>query len=166
MFGGMDSSPPADLAEVVERFDHVCVAVHFIAASLPLIRLMGGGFRDAGIRSDAGFRWAQFDIPGGAKLELIEPIDPADGDNFLVRFLAHHGEGLHHVTLKVRDIDEALHLATQVGLDVVGVDRSREHWKEAFVHPRSASGVLVQLAEWTDSGPSGRSLGEVIGVEL
>jgi len=166
MSGGMGASPVADLADIVERFDHVCVAVHRIATSLPLIRLMQGGFRDAGVRHDAGFRWAQFDLPGSTKIELIEPIDVTDTGNFLVRFLESHGEGLHHVTLKVHDLDQAVEHAKQVGLNPVAVDRSRENWKEAFVHPRLANGVLVQLAEWTDAARSGRSLKDVIGVEL
>jgi len=67
-----------------------------------------------------------------------------------VRFLATNGEGIHHLTLKVTDIEEAITRASALELDVVGIDLSNDGWKEAFVHPKSASGVLVQLAEWTD----------------
>lgn len=105
----------------------------------------------------------QFDLPGPSKLELIEPLDPDDPNNFLVRFLETSGEGIHHVTLKVTDIQTAIARAIELGMAVVGVNVGHESWKEAFVHPRSANGVLVQLAEWTDGPVSGRTLADVIG---
>lgn len=148
--GIMVESPLADLGDVVERFDHVSVAVNSIRASLPLVNLLEGRFHDGGDQSSDGFRWVQFCLPGAGKLELIEPLQSADEDNFLVRFLGTNGEGIHHLTLKVADIEEAITRAAALGLDVVGIDLSNDGWKEAFVHPKSANGVLVQLAEWTD----------------
>lgn len=156
-------SPIAALDEVVERLDHVCIAVADIAASLPLVELMGGRFLDGGDSKPGAFRAAQFRLPGGAKLELIQPVDLEDEDHFLVRFLDRSGPGIHHITLKVTDLAKAIDRARELGFEVVGEDRSGQNWNEAFVHPRSAQGVLIQLAEWYDlADATDRSLADVL----
>lgn len=159
----MTQQPLSELGDIVERFDHLSVGVHSIIAAQATVELLGGRFRDGGDSRAGRFRWVQFDLPGPSKLEMIEPLDPDDHDNFLVRFLAANGEGIHHVTLKVNDIRLAVERAIELGMVVVGVNTGHESWKEAFVHPRSANGVLVQLAEWTDGPPSGKTLADVVG---
>jgi len=57
---------------------------------------------------------------------------------------------MHHLTFKVSDIGRAVARARELGFTVVGFDDSEEDWKEAFVHPASAHGVLIQLAEFPD----------------
>jgi len=62
-------------------------------------------------------------------------------------FLAGHGPGVHHVTFKVPDLDKACGAARELGHDVVGRDDSDPSWKEAFLHPRQAQGIVVQMVE-------------------
>lgn len=146
-----DASALAEgLGDLVERFDHVSVAVHDLRRPGPLPGLLGGRFLNGGAERAAGFVWAQWRLPSG-KLEIVAPLGD---DSFLHDFLRRRGEGLHHVTLKVTDIHAAIDAARAIGVEVVQVDTSRATWKEAFVHPRSASGVLVQLAEFPDRPPS------------
>ena len=144
---------PAEFADVIERFDHLALAVSDIGAVLPLFDLLGGTYRNGGHHPTQRFRWAQFDLPSGPKIELLEPLDPDDATHFLVRFLASRGEGPHHVTFKVTDLRKAMAAARDLDYEVVGEDLSSPHWKEAFVHPRSSHGLLIQLAEWDDSVP-------------
>lgn len=141
----------AGLNGLVEKFDHVSMAVWRIEDVLPLIDLMGGTFRSGG-DVPARFRWAQWHLPGHGKLEVVQPLDPDDPDHFLVRFLRTRGPGLHHLTFKVTNLLEAVDRARDLGFDVVGVSTDR-WWKEAFLHPMSAQGVLIQLAEWSDQPP-------------
>ena len=63
------------------------------------------------------------------------------------RFVAARGAGPHHVTFKVPDLHAALERARGLGYEPVGVDESSPAWKEAFLHPKQAQGILVQLAE-------------------
>ncbi|GMQ98242.1 MAG: methylmalonyl-CoA epimerase [Acidimicrobiia bacterium] len=133
----------------IEAFDHVSVAVKDIETSQPLISLIGGQRIAGGESRRGGFAWAQFSLPGGGKLELIEPVD-ADPENFLRRFINTRGEGLHHLTFKVHKLDEAVAAARRLGFTITGFDDSHPAWKEAFVHPRSAHGVLIQLAEFPE----------------
>ena len=135
------------LGPVIERFDHVSMAVEDIEAAAPLLTLLGGVHFDGGTNAGGDFRWEQYDLPGSGRLELIAPLDP-DPDHFLRRFLTERGEGLHHLTFKVYDIDEAVSRATEMGFTVTGFDDSLDSWKEAFLHPKSTSGVLIQLAEF------------------
>ncbi len=148
-----DASLPAELDTVVERFDHLALAVRDIGSALPMLELLGGVYRSGGHHPTAGFRWVQFDLPGDMKLELLSPLEPADSSHFLVRFLAARGEGAHHVTFKVRRLREAVAAFRGAGFHVVGEDYERQGWKEAFVHPKTTKGLLIQLAEWDDRVP-------------
>ncbi len=132
------------------QLDHVAIAVHDIAGAVPLfVDALGGRYLFGADSDEQGFRFAQFALPQGGKIELVAPLSP---DGFVARFLARHGEGVHHVTLKTEDIEAALAALAERGVPVMMVSTDREEWKEAFIHPRDAHGVLVQIAQssWTD----------------
>jgi hypothetical protein len=57
------------------------------------------------------------------------------------------------VTFKVRDIVRTVVAIRELGYDVVAEDFSDDNWKEAFVHPKSSHGLLIQIAEWDDAIP-------------
>lgn len=127
------------------RLDHVAIAVRDMRAAIPLwTQALGARFLFAGDRDDQGFRWAQFGLPGGGKIELVAATHP---DGFVARFIERRGEGVHHVTLKVDRIDEAIADLGAQGIPLFNVDVSDERWKEAFIHPKDANGALIQLAQ-------------------
>ncbi len=138
---------PAALADVVERFDHVSMAVRSFDATEPLLALMGARHFDGGYEAASDFHWIQYDLPGAGRLELIR-TDSTDPGHFINRFLSERGEGLHHLTFKVQDLARARERAIRAGFDVVGFNDTDPAWKELFIHPRSASGVLIQFAEF------------------
>jgi methylmalonyl-CoA epimerase len=144
---------PDGLQGIVERFDHLALAVTDVAATLAFVEALGGRYLNGGHHPTQRFRWAQFRLPEAMKLELLAPLDPDDADHFLVRFLASRGEGPHHVTFKVADITQAVAEARRRGFTVVQEDFSDAGWKEAFLHPKASHGVLVQLAEWDEHAP-------------
>lgn len=125
------------------RFDHVAIALPRIADALPVVVGKLGGAPEAGGASPA-FRWGAWVFAGGGRLELLEP---AGNDGFLHRFLAQRGPGVHHVTFTVADLDEACDRASRHGYNIVGYDDSRPSWKEAFLHPKQALGIVVQFAQ-------------------
>ena len=143
-----------DISDLVERLDHTALAVHDVAEAAGLLRSTGGEFFEGGDSTHGDFRWVQFVMPAGAKLELIAPRSPR---SFLTSFLSKRGEGLHHVTLKVTDLAQAVTRLESIGHRIVGHVRLHDNWAEAFVHPSSAHGTLIQLAEWDDAIPSGSS---------
>jgi methylmalonyl-CoA/ethylmalonyl-CoA epimerase len=132
-------------AGIADRLDHVSIASHRIASLIPLIRdVLGARYLMGGDETAQGFRWAQFQFSGGGVLEVMEPIGPA---GFLQDFLKQRGEGLHHVTLRVRDIQARARELAELGYHPVKPSYGNPIWKELFLHPRETHGVLIQLAE-------------------
>jgi methylmalonyl-CoA/ethylmalonyl-CoA epimerase len=82
---------------------------------------------------------------GESHLELLEPTDPS---SVIARFLEKRS-GLHHVCVLVDDLDEALEQMKSRGVPLldetprVGAGGCRV----AFVHPKAAGGVLLELKE-------------------
>jgi methylmalonyl-CoA/ethylmalonyl-CoA epimerase len=125
------------------------VAVHDAAGSAKLFRdVLGAGFVSFGDNEEQGFRFVQYRFPGGGKVELVTPI----GEGFVSRFLDRRGEGIHHITLTVTDLRSQVDRMRAGGIDPVMVDLEDPHWREAFIHPKNAHGVLVQLAESLHEG--------------
>jgi methylmalonyl-CoA/ethylmalonyl-CoA epimerase len=126
------------------QLDHVAIGVQRVYAVAQLVvGELGGSPRGAG--RGRGFCFWQWEFAGGGALEVLEPDGPPDG--FLHRFLARRGPGIHHVTYKVKDLREALDHAKARGYGVVGFDDSQPSWIEAFLHPKSAPGIVVQIVE-------------------
>jgi methylmalonyl-CoA/ethylmalonyl-CoA epimerase len=93
---------------------------------------------------------------GESKIELVEPTDDTTG---VARFLESKGEGFHHVCFEVEDLAATLGRLEQDGLDLIDrVPRRGAEGPVAFIHPRSAHGVLVELIE-APGGPAWSSLG-------
>lgn len=90
---------------------------------------------------------------GGARLELLQALTP---DSPVGRFLARRGPGLHHITLRVENLDALLAHVRARGLRLVdaeprpGADGSRV----AFLHPDAAHGVLVEFVEVRPQRPN------------
>jgi methylmalonyl-CoA/ethylmalonyl-CoA epimerase len=83
---------------------------------------------------------------GPAEIELVQPLS-AGGP--LGQFLDGRGEGVHHVALRVGDLDGAIATATGAGLRLAGrAPRPGAHGTRiAFLHPSSLHGLLVELVE-------------------
>ena len=125
------------------HFDHIAIAVHRLAdASAVLVGALGG--TPAYGAPTIPYNFYQWRFANGARLEVLEPAAP---DSFLHRFLAQRGPGVHHVTFKVPDLKQACARAESHGYEIVGYDDSDPEWAEAFLHPRQALGIVVQLAE-------------------
>ena len=125
--------------------DHVAFGVADVADVVPLVvGELGGSERGAG--PGGGFQFWQWEFAGGGALEILEPHGPPGG--FLHRFLeARGGPGPHHLTFKLPDIRAAMERARAMDYDVVGFDDSSPSWIEAFLHPKQAQGIVVQLVE-------------------
>ncbi|MBS3785144.1 MAG: methylmalonyl-CoA epimerase [Anaerolineae bacterium] len=83
---------------------------------------------------------------GYASIELVQPLDAESG---VARFLEKRGEGLHHICLTVDDITGALEQLRDAGADLI-TDEPRvgsDGRRYAFIHPKSAHGVLLELYE-------------------
>jgi methylmalonyl-CoA/ethylmalonyl-CoA epimerase len=124
--------------------DHVAFGVANVEGVVAcLAGTLGGRPFEAG--PGAAFRWWQWRFARDGVIEVIQP----DGDEkgFVDRFLAARGPGIHHVTFKVPDLARAALRVRSHGYDVVGYFDAVPSWKELFLHPKQAQGIVVQLAE-------------------
>ena len=83
---------------------------------------------------------------GESEIELLETTDP---EGPIGRYLKNRGEGIHHIALRVENIEEALKELKEKGIRLVD-EKPRKGAggaKIAFLHPKSTNGVLVELCE-------------------
>ncbi len=140
---------------LVTKLDHVAIGMPRIADATDfLVGRLGGRPESGGPGGE--FRWACWRFDGGGRIEVIEP---AGADGFVHRFLAARGPGIHHVTFKVSSLAEAAGRAEAQGYRLVGRDESDPDWLVAYLHPKEAQGIVVQLGQ--SDGSSGRRPWEV-----
>jgi methylmalonyl-CoA/ethylmalonyl-CoA epimerase len=108
--------------------------------------ILGLKFEGTHVLTERGLRVAFFSIGGNARIELLEPIS---NESTIAKFLSSRGEGLHHVALKVDDIEAVLEEFKQKGITLIDEKpkAGAEGKKIAFVHPKSTRGVLLELCE-------------------
>ena len=126
--------------------DHIGVAVRSIDQALEF-------YRDA-----LGVEPAHRTVVAHEKVEAamlptgesrIELLQPTAEDSVIARFIERRGEGMHHLALKVDDVEAAAEAVRQSGRRLV-VDRVQigaEGYKYVFVHPSETGGVLLELVE-------------------
>ena len=130
-------------------FDHIAIATARLTDAPAFLVGELGGVPEADGPSRE-FRWACWRFAGGGRLEVLEPRGE---EGFLHRFLSQHGPGVHHVTFRVPSRPEACDRARARGYAIVGYDDRRPQWAEAFLHPKEALGIVVQMAESSGEGP-------------
>lgn len=83
---------------------------------------------------------------GEVELELLAP-DEADGP--IARFLDKRGPGIHHLCIRVPDLDQALERCRAAGYRLIDETprRGAGGHRIAFVHPKATAGILLELTE-------------------
>jgi methylmalonyl-CoA/ethylmalonyl-CoA epimerase len=125
---------------------HVGIAVPSLAEAIPFYRdLLGYRVDDPRVIAEQAVRVA-FATRDGSRVELLEPTD---GESGVARFVAERGRPtLHHLCFVVDDLAATLARLAKEGVELV--DRTPRRGVEglvAFLHPRAANGVLVELID-------------------
>jgi methylmalonyl-CoA/ethylmalonyl-CoA epimerase len=123
---------------------HVGVAVPRIADALGFYRDVLGCAASAPESADGAT--VVVVRSGETEIELLEPADP---DGPIARFLARRGPGIHHVCLRVPDLEAALARCRAAGYRMIDeTPRPGAHGRRvAFLHPKSTAGILVELTD-------------------
>jgi len=87
-----------------------------------------------------------FFLVGQTKIELLESTDP---DGPIGKFIEKRGEGIHHIAFAVEKIEEQLVHAEKMGVKLIDTSprKGAEGLDIAFLHPKSTSGVLIEICE-------------------
>jgi len=130
----------------VVGLSHIAIAV---ADAEPLAKRLAealGAVRSGEELLDGGALRVVFLSLGPVVFELLEPRSP---DHTVAKFLAKRGPGLHHVSLDVASIEDALARARAAGATPIDeTPRPGAHGtRVAFLHPRDLAGVLIELCE-------------------
>ena len=130
----------------IKRIDHVAVLVDDIEKTLRFWR-DGLGIEVSHIEDVPAEKSQIAFLPvGGSQVELVKPTSDDSG---LARYLEKRGPGMHHICLEVDNIDEMLVHLKKLGIQLINdlPQNGLGGKRYAFVHPKSANGVLVELYE-------------------
>jgi methylmalonyl-CoA/ethylmalonyl-CoA epimerase len=136
----------------VKRLERVALAVENLEQAREYFeKCFDAKFLPIEMIEDMGIRYQPFEI-GESKMELLEATRD---DSPVAKFLrSHGGPGVHHITYEVDDLDAAIKEFEARGGRISyrhtyqpGVTFEGCVWREAFVHPKDAYGVLIHLAE-------------------
>ena len=126
--------------------EHVGIAVNNFEESSSFWRDIIG--LDLKVREEVDSQGVITDIypTGNGKIELLMETYP---NSPISRFLKKRGPGIHHICLEVDDINKAMVELKEKDIKVIGdhITKGAEGYKIIFIHPSSASGVLVELAQ-------------------
>jgi len=129
----------------IKKINHVAIAVEDMDAALEFWRDKLGLTLDhiEDVPSQASIVGV---LPiGEGEIELVQPTDKDTG---LAKYLAKHGEGLHHICIEVDDIMEMLVTLKEKGVRLINEEPlTLPGRKVAFIHPKAANGVLIELYE-------------------
>ena len=127
----------------MKKIDHIAIAVNSLEESIKVYTSLLGVEPELETISAEKVNTAIYDLHG-VSLELIEPI----GENSpITEFLKKRGEGLHHVCLKVDNLEETMNELREKGIDIIDETPKRGAGgkKIVFLHPKSTGGVLFEL---------------------
>src|SRR5665811_918278 len=128
------------------RIEHIGIAVNSLSDAIPFYeKVLGLKCYNIEEIADQKVRTAFFMI-GQTKIELLESTDP---EGPIGKFIEKRGEGIHHIAFSVEKIEEQLAHVANLGVRLIdSVPRKgAEGLDIAFLHPKSTSGVLIELCE-------------------
>ena len=135
--------------EAAAALDHLGVAVESLAEAVrfyeEVLGLTVAGYE---LIPKEKTRVAMLPV-GDSRIELMEATA---ADSPVARFLAKRGPGLHHISLRVPDLDGAVARLKQNGVRIINAEPGigAGGHRYVFIHPSSAGGVLLELVQLTD----------------
>lgn len=128
------------------HIEHIGIAVSNLESAIIFYeKILGQPCYNIEIISDQKVRTAFFKV-GETKIELLESTDP---EGPIGRFIEKKGEGIHHIAFSVERLEEKLEEADSMGIKLIDAKprKGAEGFDIAFLHPKSTSGVLIELCE-------------------
>ncbi|HQV36761.1 MAG TPA: methylmalonyl-CoA epimerase [Flavobacterium sp.] len=130
----------------LSHIEHLGIAVKSLEEAIPFWENMLG-LKCYAIEEvkEQKVKTAFFQI-GQSKIELLESTDP---DGPIGKFIEKKGEGIHHLAIAVKGIEDNLAELDQKGVQLIDKTprKGAEGLDIAFIHPKSTHGVLLELCE-------------------
>ena len=125
--------------------DHLGIAVKSLSAAKSIYEKLGLTISDEETVAAEKVRLVMVPV-GDTRLELLEPIS---SDSVIAKHIEKRGEGLHHICLRVPDLDATVQKLKSENVRLVSdaIKIGAGGHRYVFVHPSSTGGVLLELAE-------------------
>jgi methylmalonyl-CoA/ethylmalonyl-CoA epimerase len=130
----------------MEKLEHIGIAVKDIdKANITFAQLLGRRHYKIEEVESEGVRTSFFEL-GGVKIELLEATR---NDSPVAKFIEKRGEGIHHLAFEVEDIRQSIDEYKQQGFQVLNEEpkKGADNKMICFLHPKSTTGVLIELCE-------------------
>lgn len=139
---------------MVRKIDHIGIAVRTLERGLAFYEALGLVCSGRETVESQQVKVAFIDL-GHSRVELLEPTGP---ESPIARFLERRGEGIHHLCLRVEDLEARLESLRAAGVRLINHEpvEGAGGCRVAFVHPASAGGVLIELSQ-----PAGEGTGDL-----
>lgn len=128
------------------KLDHIGIAVNDINESLKFYRdVLGLNFEKIEVVSEQKVKTASLTI-GETHIELLEATET---DSPVAKFIEKKGEGIHHIAIKVDNVQQYLDMLDENEIKLIDREpkKGANNKKIAFIHPKSTSGVLLELCQ-------------------
>lgn len=127
------------------KIDHLGIAVKSLASAKAIYQTLGLKVSAEEIVEHEKVRLVMVPV-GESRIELLEATSP---DSTIAKFITKNGPGLHHVCMKVPDLEAAVIRLKHDGVRLVSneIKTGAGGHRYVFVHPSSAGGVLLELVE-------------------
>ncbi len=125
--------------------DHIGVAVKSLTAAKVIYEKLGLKLAPEETVEAEQVRVVMVPL-GESRMELLEPTSE---NSVIAKFIAKRGEGLHHVSVRVPNLEAAVERLKKDGIRLVSdeIKVGAGGHRYVFVHPSSAGGVLLELVE-------------------
>ena len=126
---------------MILRIDHVSLAVKDYECAVEFfIKILGAVSQYSGTDDNLKYYWETFSLGDLSRFELIKPTGKG---RFLENFLKNKVGGIHHFVLQTPNIEMTKDVLEQNNIPYFGYQNYGERWKELFIHPKDAFGVLL-----------------------
>jgi methylmalonyl-CoA/ethylmalonyl-CoA epimerase len=108
-------------------------------------KILGAVSQYNGTDNNLKYYWETFALGDLSRFEIIKSTRRG---SFLENFFKRRGNGVHHLVLQTPDIKMAKDVLENNNIPYFGYNDYSDKWKELFIHPKDAFGVLLQIAEF------------------
>ena len=130
----------------MKKIEHIGIAVKNLAEANQLYSTLldTKPYKEEAVESE-GVTTSFFEV-GESKIELLAATRE---DSAIAKYIEKRGEGIHHIAFYVDNIEDEIERLQQEGFKLLNDQpkRGADQKKIAFLHPKSAQGVLVELCE-------------------
>jgi len=127
------------------KLDHIGIAVASLEEGAAFYEALGLEVSGTDEVPEQGVKVAFLPV-GDTRIELLEPTDPGSP---IAKHLEKRGPGMHHLCVRVDDIEAAMRRLVDAGYQLLSDEPQpgAHGCRVCFVHPKSTGGVLLELSQ-------------------